>query len=68
MPDVYDVLFRTIADPTRRAIFERLCRVGAQTVGALPARAGVGHRFGLRADWAVVDCNVLAVEPEETLS
>jgi DNA-binding transcriptional ArsR family regulator len=29
------VLFRTLADPTRRALFERLCREGEQTVGAL---------------------------------
>jgi DNA-binding transcriptional ArsR family regulator len=38
-----DVLFRTLADPTRRAIFERLCREGEQTVGALTARAGVSQ-------------------------
>lgn len=38
-----DVLFRTLADPTRRAIFERLCRDGEQTVGALTARAGVSQ-------------------------
>jgi DNA-binding transcriptional ArsR family regulator len=43
MPDAHDVLFRTLADPTRRAIFERLCREGAQTVGALTARAGVSQ-------------------------
>ena len=28
----------------------------------------VGHRFDLRADWGVVDCQVLAVEPNKTLS
>ena len=28
----------------------------------------VGHRFALRADWGVVDCQVLAVEPNQTLS
>jgi DNA-binding transcriptional ArsR family regulator len=38
-----DVLFRTLADPTRRAIFERLCRQGEQTVGALTARSGVSQ-------------------------
>jgi DNA-binding transcriptional ArsR family regulator len=43
MPDTYDVLFRTLADPTRRAIFERLCREGEQTVGALTAQAGVSQ-------------------------
>ena len=36
-------LFRTLADPTRRAIFERLCREGEQTVGALTARAGISQ-------------------------
>ena len=43
MPDSHDVLFRTLADPTRRAIFERLCREGEQTVGALTARAGISQ-------------------------
>ena len=43
MADTQDVLFRTLADPTRRAIFERLCREGEQTVGALTARAGVSQ-------------------------
>ena len=38
-----DTLFRTLADPTRRAIFERLCREGEQTVGALTAHAGVSQ-------------------------
>jgi uncharacterized protein YndB with AHSA1/START domain len=28
----------------------------------------VGHRFDLRADWGVVDCQVLAVEPNKKLS
>ena len=27
----------------------------------------VDHRFNLRADWGVVDCQVLAVEPNKTL-
>jgi len=28
----------------------------------------VGHRFNLRAGWGAVDCQVLAVEPNRTLS
>ncbi len=28
----------------------------------------MGHRFDLRADWGAVDCQVLAVEPNKTLS
>jgi DNA-binding transcriptional ArsR family regulator len=43
MPNAQDTLFRTLADPTRRALFERLCREGEQTVGALTARAGVSQ-------------------------
>ena len=43
MPTAPDVLFRALADPTRRALFERLCREGEQTVGALTAQAGVSQ-------------------------
>lgn len=43
MSAAQDMLFRTLADPTRRAIFERLCREGEQTVGALTAQAGVSQ-------------------------
>jgi DNA-binding transcriptional ArsR family regulator len=43
MTNAHDLLFRTLADPTRRAIFEGLCREGEQTVGALTARAGVSQ-------------------------
>jgi len=43
MPDTRDVLFKTLADPTRRGIFERLCREGEQTVGALTARAKISQ-------------------------
>jgi DNA-binding transcriptional ArsR family regulator len=38
-----DNLFKTLADPTRRAIFERLVRDGEQTVHALTDRAGVSQ-------------------------
>jgi DNA-binding transcriptional ArsR family regulator len=43
MHNPHDVLFRTLADPTRRAIFEQLCRQGEQTVGALQAQAGISQ-------------------------
>ncbi|HEY9218389.1 MAG TPA: metalloregulator ArsR/SmtB family transcription factor [Phenylobacterium sp.] len=39
----HDRIFRSLADPTRRALFERLCREGEQTVGALTAQAGVSQ-------------------------
>ena len=43
MRSSHDVLFRALADPTRRSLFERLCREGEQTVGALTAHAGVSQ-------------------------
>jgi DNA-binding transcriptional ArsR family regulator len=43
MTDTHDQLFRSLADPTRRAIFERLCRDGEQTVGALTEQSGVSQ-------------------------
>ena len=53
MPNAHDVLFRTLADPTRRALFERLCREGERTVGALTARAGVSAGMSLAPGSAV---------------
>ena len=56
-----DTLFRTLADPTRRAIFERLCRDGEQTVGALTTHARVSqpavskHLIALKAAGLVLD-------------
>jgi DNA-binding transcriptional ArsR family regulator len=43
MQTTSDDLFKALADPTRRAIFERLCRDGAQTVRALTDHAGVSQ-------------------------
>ena len=43
MPQPHDILVRALADPTRRAIFERLCRHGDQTVAALTAQAEVSQ-------------------------
>lgn len=43
MANTQTVLFRTLADPSRRAIFERLCRHGEQTVGALTKRAKISQ-------------------------
>jgi DNA-binding transcriptional ArsR family regulator len=43
MAATHDLLFKTLADPTRRAIFERLARDGEQTVSALTARAKVSQ-------------------------
>ena len=41
--EAHDVIFRTLGDPTRRALFERLCREGEQTVGVLTAASDVSQ-------------------------
>ena len=38
-----DLLFRALADPTRRGLFERLCLDGEQTVAALTSGAGISQ-------------------------
>lgn len=43
MTPTADDLFRSLSDPTRRALFERLCREGDKTVKALTAEAGVSQ-------------------------
>ena len=43
MSTTHELLFRTLADPTRRALFERLCEDGEQTVSALTAQAGISQ-------------------------
>jgi DNA-binding transcriptional ArsR family regulator len=43
MPATSSELFTTLADPTRRAIFERLCRDGELTVWRLTEEAGVSQ-------------------------
>ena len=43
MRAVADDVFRALADPTRRAIYERLARDGEQTDHALTSRAGVSQ-------------------------
>jgi len=40
---VAEDVFKALADPTRRAIFERLARDGEQTVHGLTDRAGVSQ-------------------------
>jgi len=43
MPVSHDKLFASLADPTRRGIFERLCHDGEQTVHALTTGACVSQ-------------------------
>jgi DNA-binding transcriptional ArsR family regulator len=43
MPIAAPALFKTLADPTRRAIFERLSRDGEQTVWMLTDHSGVSQ-------------------------
>lgn len=39
----HDLIFKTLADPSRRGLFERMCREGEQTVGALTVYAGISQ-------------------------
>jgi DNA-binding transcriptional ArsR family regulator len=43
MQTAANFVFKALADPTRRKIFERLARDGEQTVHALTHRAGVSQ-------------------------
>ena len=43
MPNAPNEVFKTLADPTRRAIFERLIQDGEQTVRALTEQSGVSQ-------------------------
>lgn len=43
MPRNYEALFKALGDPTRRAIFEHLCREGEQTVTVMTARAKISQ-------------------------
>ena len=43
MPTAPDAVFSSLADPTRRALFERLSRDGEQTVRRLTDNAGVSQ-------------------------
>jgi DNA-binding transcriptional ArsR family regulator len=43
MPDTPDAIFRTLADPTRHAIFDRLVSDGERTVSILTNRAGASR-------------------------
>ena len=42
-PSTPELVFRTLADPTRRGIFERLASGGEQTVRVLTDHAGVSQ-------------------------
>ena len=43
MPPAPDILLKALADPTRRALFERLIEGGEQTVHGLTDKAGVSQ-------------------------
>src|SRR6202167_2318221 len=53
-PEPHDLLFRSLADPTRRAIFERLCRQGEQTVAGLVRDRPQGRQTHYRAELAAL--------------
>jgi DNA-binding transcriptional ArsR family regulator len=39
----HEVIFKSLSDPTRRAIFERLCSEGEQTVVDITFHAGISQ-------------------------
>ena len=43
MSDQHDTVFRSLADPTRRSIFEQLCLDGEQNILALTEQAGISQ-------------------------
>jgi uncharacterized protein YndB with AHSA1/START domain len=58
MPHPPEKIWRALTQP--HLIEEWLMKSNFQPV--------VGHRFDLRADWGAVECQVLEVEPNKTLS
>jgi DNA-binding transcriptional ArsR family regulator len=61
MPSTAQNLLKALADPTRRALFERLARHGEQTVHALTDQAGISqpavskHLSALKTVGLVID-------------
>jgi DNA-binding transcriptional ArsR family regulator len=43
MTYIHNALFQALSDPTRRALFENLCREGEQTVSAMTHRARISQ-------------------------
>lgn len=43
MTETHGDLFKALSDPTRRAIFEQLCRQGEQSVHVLTGAAGISQ-------------------------
>lgn len=43
MYENHDTVFRSLSDPTRRTLFERLCLNGEQTVSSLTGIAGISQ-------------------------
>ena len=68
MPNAHDMLFRTLADPTRRALFERLCREGEKTVGALTAHAGISQPAVSKHLGALKQAGLVRDRPEGRLT
>ena len=52
MPAVPNAVFKTLADPTRRSICERLCRDGEPHLWMLTDRSGVSTTRGFQRHWA----------------
>ena len=64
MPTVADDVFKALADPTRRALFERLARDGEQTVHALTDLAGVSQPTVSKHLGILKNANLVIDRPE----
>jgi DNA-binding transcriptional ArsR family regulator len=64
MQTVADDVFKALADPTRRALFERLARDGEQTVHALTDHAGVSQPTVSRHLSALKVANLVSDRPQ----
>jgi DNA-binding transcriptional ArsR family regulator len=59
-----DAIFTALSDPTRRAIFERLCRNGEQTVRALTEQSGVSQPAVSKHLGVLKDARLVRGRPE----
>jgi DNA-binding transcriptional ArsR family regulator len=64
MPTVADDVFKALADPTRRALFEHLARDGEQTVHVLTDRAGVSQPTVSKHLGVLKIANLVSARPE----
>ena len=63
-PKPPDLVFRSLADPTRRALFERLSREGGLTVRRLTAESGVSQPAVSKHLRLLREAGLVAAQPQ----